>query len=434
MKKILMLEDDITFSVMLKTWLGKRDYGVDCVSTVAEAKRVMDGSYDVVLSDLRLPDEDGIALLAWMKERGINVPFVVMTSYAEVQSAVNSMKLGAFDFVAKPINPEELHKKIQEALEQREVLQRVSVPFGDYLSGKSEVSRKLHEYIRLVAPTAMSVLLLGENGSGKGVVARQIHIESGRRSGSFVAVDCASLNGEDAYSELFGCAKPSDSVGEGRLGYFRMAMGGTLFLGGVESLPRNILPHILVALRDRAVRPLGAEAAVPVDVRLITSTSLCEADLPSLGEFYHLIDEFSICVPSLRERKGDVMLYADYFLDEANEEFGKDLVGFDKESISILTEYEWPGNLRQLKNVVNRAALLAKSQFVTADLLPSELHSGTPGAVDPDGLALRDSNSERRKILKVLKNCNNNKSQAAVLLQIDRKTLYNKLRQFGIIE
>ncbi|MBO4805061.1 MAG: sigma-54-dependent Fis family transcriptional regulator [Paludibacteraceae bacterium] len=439
MKKILMLEDDITFSVMLKTWLSKRGFAVDCASTVAEAKKMVDSSYDIVLSDLRLPDEDGICLLSWMKESGYDVPFVVMTSYAEVQSAVNSMKLGAFDFIAKPINPDELYNKIKEALAQREASHRISkkrsVPFGDYVPGKSDVSRKLHEYIRLVAPTNMAVLLSGENGSGKGVVARQIHIESGRKKDGFVAVDCTSLSKDSAAVELFGCADTDPSVPkERRLGYFRMADGGTLFLGGVESLPESVLPLISQVLRDRLVRPVGTDKTYPVDVRLVSSTSLESAAISSLGELYHQVNEFSIAVPTLRERKGDIMLYADYFLEVANEELGKEIVGFDKEAIAILLDYAWPGNLRQLKNVVNRVALLAKTQFISSTLLPEELLHAKKADDDSDGWALRDSNSEKRKILKALKDCNNNKSQAAALLQIDRKTLYNKMRQLGIFE
>lgn len=431
-----MLEDDITFSVMLKTWLSKRNFLVDCVSTVAEAKKMLDSSYDIVLSDLRLPDEDGICLLSWMKESGLEIPFVVMTSYAEVQSAVNSMKLGAFDFIAKPINPEELHNKIKEALAQKEAQRRFSQnrtgPFGDYVPGKSDASRKLHEYIRLVAPTSMSVLLSGESGSGKGVVARQIHIESGRRKDGFVAVDCASLNREHAAADLFGCVKNAlPSINEAKQGCFLQANGGTLFLGGIENLPENVFSQMSQLLREGVVRPLGSAEAKAVDVRLIASTSLGSAEIPSLGELYHQINEFSICVPSLRERKGDILLYADHFLEEANEELGKEIVGFDKEAISILLDYAWPGNLRQLKNVVNRVALLAKSPFVSSTLLPAELLNSS---TEDSGLALRDSNSEKRKILKALKDCNNNKSQAAALLQIDRKTLYNKMRQLGIFE
>lgn len=430
MKRILMLEDDITFSVMLRTWLGKRGFSVDCASTVAEAKRCMtDGAYDIVLSDLRLPDEDGIVLLAWMKGQGIDVPFVVMTSYAEVQSAVNSMKLGAFDFIAKPINPEELHNKIKEALaqkktQQRRISQNQVATFADYMPGRSEASQKLHEYIRLVAPTAMSVLLSGEPGSGKGVVARQIHIESGRREG-FVVVDCATLSQENAASELFG--------NEGKEGFFRQAAGGTLFLQGLENLPENVRALLTQTLRDGVVRPLDKEE-FPMDVRLIASTSLDTAELSSLGELYHLVNEFSICVPSLRERKGDILLYADHFVNEANEEMGKDVVGFDKEAIAALLDYAWPGNMRELRNVIKRVVLLSKSPFVSVTLLPTEmLNSRFAAEEEEDGLALRDANSEKRKIMKALKDCNNNKSQAAAMLQIDRKTLYNKLRSLGIL-
>lgn len=431
-----MLEDDITFSVMLKTWLSKRDFVVDCVSTVADAKRMMDRTYDVVLSDLRLPDEDGIVLLSWMKSNGLEIPFIVMTSYAEVQSAVHSMKLGAFDFVAKPINPEELHKKINEALAQKSLQGGApkAVPFADYIPGKSEASLKLQEYILLVAPTQMSVLISGENGSGKGVVAHQIHVKSGRKSDVFVVVDCATLSRETAFAELFGCVKSADVVqDEEKWGYFRKAHGGTLFLEGIENLPQNLLTHLSQALREQAVRPQGAEKAIPVDVRLLASTSQSDAAMESLGELYHQINEFSISVPSLRERKGDVMLYADRFLEQANATHGKQIVGFDKEAISLLTDFAWPGNLRQLKNVVNRVALLSKTPFVGATLLPSELRVSSAGP-DSNGLALRDTNSEKRKILKALKDCNNNKSQAAALLQIDRKTLYNKMRQLGIFE
>ncbi|HOI26043.1 MAG TPA: sigma-54 dependent transcriptional regulator [Paludibacteraceae bacterium] len=444
MKQILLVEDDITFSIMLKTWLSKRNFAIDHVSTISDAKKRMEGGpYDIILSDLRLPDEDGIALLKWMKSRDFEAPFIMMTSYAEVQIAVQSMKLGAFDFIAKPINPEELLKKINEALNQE------AKPNGtssnnknvklDYIEGTCEAAQKLQEYVRLVAPTAMSILIVGESGTGKEYIARLIHQKSDRGNAPFVAVDCGAIPTELAASEFFGCKKGSvaNAVTD-KQGHFMEANGGTLFLDEIANLPYEIQVQLLRVLQDKKIKPVGSNDEFSVDVRII---AVSNENIPHLldthhfrEDLYHRINEFSIRVPNLRERKEDIMLFADHFLNDANEELGKEVIGFDKECMDMFRKYAWPGNLRELKNVVKRATLLAKEDFITTDLLPAELKVENEFSDALESSALRDHDYEKKKIIKVLKECNHNKSQAALKLQIDRKTLYNKMKQYGIFE
>ncbi|MCB9018545.1 MAG: sigma-54 dependent transcriptional regulator [Paludibacteraceae bacterium] len=444
MKQILLVEDDITFSIMLKTWLGKRNFTIDNVSSIVDAKKCMeDGNYDIILSDLRLPDEDGISLLEWMKTKNLDVPFIMMTSYAEVQSAVQSMKLGAFDFIAKPINPEELLKKINEAfvlkLGKRKVASSENVAAKlDYIEGTCESARKMHEYVQLVAPTSMSILIIGDSGTGKEYVARLIHEKSDRREAPFVAVDCGAIPSELAANELFGCKKGTVSNAlSDKEGHFMVANGGTLFLDEIGNLSYEIQIQLLRVLQEKVIKPVGSDDEISVDVRIIASTN---ENLPNLldshhfrEDLYHRINEFSIMVPSLRERREDIILFANHFLNDANEELGKNVIGFDKECMAIFCKYGWPGNLRQLKNVVKRATLLAKDDFITVDLLPSEMKTES-GTIESESSALRDHDYEKRKIMKALKECNNNKSQTALVLQIDRKTLYNKMKQYGIFD
>ena len=293
--------------------------------------------------------------------------------------------------------------------------------------------------MRLVAPTAMSILIVGESGTGKEYIARLIHQKSDRGNAPFVAVDCGAIPTELAASEFFGCKKGSvaNAVTD-KQGHFMEANGGTLFLDEIANLPYEIQVQLLRVLQDKKIKPVGSNDEFSVDVRII---AVSNENIPHLldthhfrEDLYHRINEFSIRVPNLRERKEDIMLFADHFLNDANEELGKEVIGFDKECMDMFRKYAWPGNLRELKNVVKRATLLAKEDFITADLLPAELKVENEFSDALESSALRDHDYEKKKIIKVLKECNHNKSQAALKLQIDRKTLYNKMKQYGIFE
>ncbi len=447
MTAILLVEDDITFSLMLKTWLEKKGFQVDSASSIADAKKKLEkNQYMIVLTDLRLPDNDGLFLLNLLKEKEINTPVIMMTSYAEVGTAVKSMKLGAFDYIAKPVNPEDLLKKINEALLQKEE-KKTEIPSvkaksekrnagKSYIEGKSEQARRLHEYINLVAPTSMSILIQGASGTGKEYIAKLIHEKSNRKNAPFIAVDCGAIPRELAASEFFGHLKGSfTGAFANKTGHFMAANGGTLFLDEIGNLPYEIQVQLLRALQEKKIKPIGSNQEINVDIRVICATN---EDLKNAldnnmfrEDLYHRINEFSIQVPSLRERKEDIILFASHFLDLANEEFNKNIVGFTPEALKTLQSYSWPGNLRQMKNVIKRAALFAQGSLISESELPSEILHQEENSTDETS-ALRDESYEKRQIMKALKESNNNKSQAAALLKIDRKTLYNKMKLYNI--
>ena len=448
MERILIVDDDITFGLMLKTWLSKKGFETQTAASVAAARAALaEGAFSLVLSDMRLPDEDGIALLQWMAGQRIAAPVIVMTSYAEIQNAVRCMKLGARDYVAKPVNPDELLKKIREALDAPAVLPgapaaATSVPAApaappegapNYIEGHSDAARRLYEYVRLVAPTNMSVLVNGASGTGKEHVAQLIHRGSKRAGKPFVAVDCGAIPRELAASEFFGHVKGSftGAVGD-KTGAFEAANGGTLFLDEVGNLTYETQVQLLRALQERRIRPVGSNREIPVDIRLVTATNEDLEAAIARGTFrsdlYHRINEFTLRMPELRQMRGDVMLFADFFLDQANRELDKHIVGFDPEAAAAMTRYDWPGNLRQMKNTVMSATLLCQGDYITCRELPAEVAEAT----DTPAVPLRNPAGEEERIRRALAMAGGNKSQAAKLLGIDRKTLYNKLHLYGI--
>ena len=443
MRSILIVEDDITFSLMLTTWLGKKGFHVQSVASVKEAKQRLEGAfYDLVLSDLRLPDSDGIALLHWMKSQCPTVPVILMTGYAEIQSAVLAMKSGAADYIAKPLNPEELLSKINESLASNVESAATQAPSPSlpepnlYIEGQSAAARVLYEHVRLVAPTDMSVLVTGASGTGKEYVARRIHAESGRSKAPFVAVDCGAIPKDLAASEFFGHVKGSFTGAiDHKVGAFEAADGGTIFLDEIGNLSYAVQVQLLRALQERTVRPIGSNQEIPINVRLISATNENLRAAIEKGEFredlYHRINEFTIRIPGLKERSEDLLLFANHFLDLANSELRKEVVGFDRETIQLFQSYAWPGNLRQMKNVVKYATLLASGRYITRQELPEELLESVSKPSTAD-LSLHDERHERTMILKALEESGNNKTRAAMLLGIDRKTLYNKLKNYQL--
>lgn len=438
MVSILIVEDDITFSLMLTTWLGKKGFSVSSSSTVADAKRKLEGeTVDLVLSDLRLPDSDGIDLLRWLKKAFPSVPLIMMTSYAEIQTAVQAMKLGAADYIAKPLNPEDLLGKIREliAVEEAPVSPMSATSTSDlYIEGQSQAARLLYEHVRLVAPTDMSVLVTGASGTGKEYIARRIHEQSSRSKAPFIAVDCGAIPKELAASEFFGHMKGSFTGAiDNKTGAFVAAQGGTIFLDEIGNLTYEVQVQLLRALQERKVKPIGSNQEIAINVRLISATNENLRQAIDKGDFredlYHRINEFTIRIPDLRERKEDLPLFANHFLDLANTELQKNIIGFDAETMRLFQSYSWPGNLRQMKNVIRYATLLATGRYITRKELPEELTEMEPARAN---IQLRNEDYEREMIQKALRECDNNKTRAARLLGIDRKTLYNKLRIYQL--
>ena len=438
MLSILIVEDDITFSLMLTTWLGKKGFVVRSSSSVSDAKRRLgEEAFDLVISDLRLPDSDGIDLLKWLKSTHPSLPLIMMTSYAEIQTAVQAMKLGAADYIAKPLNPDELLGKIKELVRVEEKAPaRVPVSSAPdlYIEGQSQAARQLYEHVRLVAPTDMSVLVTGASGTGKEYIARRIHEQSNRSKAPFVAVDCGAIPKELAASEFFGHVKGSFTGAiENKTGAFVAAQGGTIFLDEIGNLTYEVQVQLLRALQERKVKPIGSNQEIAINVRLISATNENLRQAIEKGDFredlYHRINEFTIRIPDLKERKEDLLLFANHFLDLANSELQKDIIGFDNDTMQLFQSYSWPGNLRQMKNVIKYATLLATGRYITRKELPEELTENLPSHTN---IQLKNVEHERDLIRKALQECGNNKTRAAQVLGIDRKTLYNKLKIYQL--
>lgn len=457
MRHILIVEDDIAFGTMLQTWLRRKGFEVDKATSVGAAVKLLVDmkSVDLVLSDLRLPDHDGLRLLAWMHEHSINAPFIVMTNYAEVQNAVLAMKSGAADYIAKPVQPDILLQKINDAMMQNTQQSNATIQNSTtqnaptahnsklktqnseaaprYIEGKSEASRQLYSYVELVAPTPMSVLILGASGTGKEYVAHRIHDLSQRHDHPFFALDCGAIPRDVAASEFFGHKKGAFTGADAdKCGAFEIANGGTLFLDEVGNLSYDVQVQLLRALQERRIRPVGGTKEIDIDIRLVCATNENLEEAVSDGRFredlYHRINEFTIYMPKLSERGSDLFLFADLFIRHANEELNRNVEGFDSGAAEMLASHSWPGNLRELNNVVKRAVLLTRgSQITTAELTQAM------GQIRTDNvLQLHDEDTERQRIITALQQTNGNKTKAARLLGVDRKTIYNKIEKLGI--
>ena len=440
--RILVVEDDASFGMMIQTWLKKNGYEAVLASRYEQAKiEISNGGFDLILTDLRLPDGDGIILMTYVREKlKSKVPFIVMTGYAEVQTAVSAMKLGAFDYLKKPINPSVLEEKIAAALasSEEEATEDFMPSNKQWVRGTSPTMQRLYKHVELVAPTKFSVLILGESGTGKEYIARMIHDKSAFKDGPFIPVDCGSLSKELAPSELFGHLKGSfTSAIADKKGVFEQAKGGTVFLDEVGNLPYEVQMQLLRALQEQKVRPVGSATDIHVDVRILAATNENLEQAIEEGRFrqdlFHRINEFAIEVPPLRDRLEDFDELTAFFIRQANEELGKNVKGISDDALQRMKEQRWNGNLRELRNVVRRCVLFAESENIELDDLPvfSPPNRKTVIATEEDDWALRPDH-EKEQIEAALQKARGNKTVAAKLLKIDRKTLYNKMHLYGI--
>jgi two-component system response regulator HydG len=435
---------------MLQKFLTKQGYEVQSSYNAPDARtKYQTTNFDLVLTDLRLPDYDGIQLLSDIKNSSPKTAVIVMTGYAEVGTAVDAMKKGAFDYISKPFTPDEMLMVVSNALRaedsedkganqssgKRKPSTEQARP-NRVIYGISDASKKLNEYIKLVAPTDMSVLITGESGTGKEVTARAIHNNSSRKDFDFVAVDCGAIPKELATSEFFGHIKGSfTGAVEDKMGHFEAANKGTLFLDEVGNLTYENQIQLLRALQERKIKRVGSTKEIVVDLRIITATNEDLMEGVEKGTFredlYHRLNEFSIAIPSLEERYEDLPLFADYFLNHANNNLDKNVNDFSEEVLEAFHRYHWPGNVRELQNVIKRAVLLTVGDTIELDVLPKEV-------LNPSGGDHENSNNfskadyEKEQIIKALKKTNFNKSKAAKLLQVTRKTLYNKINQYNL--
>lgn len=441
MAQILVIEDDSTFALLLESFLQRNGHTVDVRNNIKSGfQAVQLKLYDVLLLDYRLPDGTGLELLASARNKKLNTPAIIMTSFNDVRTAVKAMQAGAFDYITKPVNPDELLMRLGDALgkkEPEEIKADKSEPA--FIKGNSEASMKLHEYIELVGPTDMSVIIQGESGTGKEYIASSIHRAGKRSNKPFVAIDCGSLSKELAASELFGHQKGAFTGALfDKKGQFEEANGGTLFLDEVGNLSYDVQIQLLRALQEKVIHPLGSNRQVKVDVRIITATNEDLLSNVQKGEFredlYHRLNEFKINVPALRDRGNDLDIFIKHFINLANSELGRNVKGLSPEASTIFKKYDWPGNLRELKNVIKRMVLLAKGEEAGIETLPEEMILSINQPQKPSGTDLKALNeaNEKELITETLRKVKYNKSKAAKLLNIDRTTLYNKMEKYQI--
>lgn len=440
MAHILIVEDDVTFLQILENFLRRNTHSSTNCTSIKEAKKNLSNEkFDLVLLDYRLPDGTGMDILNAIQSDRLQLPVIIMTSFHDIRTAVRSIRSGAYDYITKPVNPGELLMLIQEALNKTEKKEETVKPSSGFIEGESALAQQLHEHIKLVAPTNLTVIIEGESGTGKEQVARKIHGLSKRSTMPFFAIDCGALSPELASSELFGHVKGAFTGAlTDKIGQFEQAGGGTLFLDEVGNLSYEVQVKLLRALQEKEIQPVGANRLIKVDVRIITATNEDLQNAVKKGDFredlYHRLNEFKFQLPSLHQRGNDIDLFINYFIALANNELGKNITSIDDEVRTIFYRYDWPGNLRELKNVIKRAVLLSTISVITTQSLPAEMvHEVQHGkkTAAPDLKALQ-ANNEKDLILKTLQEVKYNKSKAARLLNIDRTTLYYKMSKYGI--
>ena len=478
MKKILVIDDDRDICLLLNRFLTRRGYEVIEMYTGKKALVWLESHQpNLVMCDYRLGDMDAMEMLTSIKNKYPEVPVIIITGYSDMRTAVKVMKMGAYDYITKPLLPDEIIHTIQQAIDHSESaaakpavkakagpvpadkpkMEATGVTYsGDYIFGDTEAFRKILKQVALVAPTSYSVIIYGETGSGKESIAQEIHKRSKRSSKTFIAIDCGALSKELAASELFGHEKGSFTGAlNQKIGCFELANGGTIFLDEVANLPYDVQVSLLRVVQERKMRRVGGTKDIDLDVRILIASNELLWNATRTGKFredlYHRFNEFSIEIPPLRDRRDDIMLFASHFLQKTNEELGKQVKGFDPDVEEIFKKYVWFGNLRELKNVIKRATLLTEGEFIEARSLPFEISNfsklqfseqapsatGQPvnetrnpnGKINLNESSLKEASidAEYEMILQALKESNYNKSKAAQLLKIDRKTLYNKM-------
>ncbi len=428
MSKILIIEDNVVLCRMLCNWLERKGLQTEHTGSVAQARKLIaTTNADIILSDIRLPDGDGVEeILRWMNKQQICIPFLVMTEYAGIPSAVKAMRLGAEDYLPKPVNPDNLYTILQKLLQRKNKLERTII-----FRRESKAILEMDRRVKLVAKTDMSVLVCGDSGTGKEHVARSIHAASPRSGNSFVAVDCGAIPKELAASEFFGHTKGSfTGATEDKTGVLHTASGGTLFLDEVCNLPYEIQALLLRALQERRYRPIGGKQEMNANIRIIAATNEHIVKAIETGRFredlYHRLCEFTINVPSLAECREDILPLAEFFREQSCIEFGKKVIRFDANAKKILQTHEWSGNVRELRHCIRSAVLLTENNTIGTKELDIDLR------ITADGYALKAENQEREHIIKALDAARNNKVLAASLLKISRPTLYEKMKKYGI--
>ncbi|MEP7230669.1 MAG: sigma-54 dependent transcriptional regulator [Ginsengibacter sp.] len=464
-KKILIIDDDLDMCTLLSRFLNKKGFETEMAHNgVKGLAKFNEQHFDIVLCDFRLGDRDGKDILLKIKEANSQTIVIIITGYSDIKTAVDVIKLGAFDYITKPLIPDEVINVIEKALAapsaeaitpsvnapvQKNKRQYATSANKEFLVGQDGETARVYKQIDIVAGTNYSIILYGESGTGKEVIAKTIHETSNRRGRPFIAMDCGTLSKELAGSELFGHVKGAFTGAiTDKEGHFELANGGTLFLDEVANLSPEVQAALLRVIQERKYKRVGGTKEMDVDVRIIVASNENLQEAYRRGKFredlYHRFNEFSINLPPLRERRDDIPLFADFFLDKTNNELSKNIEGYEDDVMDMFINYNWPGNLREFRNVVRRAVLLTPSGKINSKVLPWEITNArmhansrqpvpfqgrTEGGFTKD-VDLKDAaaKAEYDAIMNVLKEVNFNKTRAAEILKIDRKTLYNKIK------
>ena len=462
-KKILIIDDDLDMCTLLSRFLIRNDYDVEVAYTAALGiSKFKETNFDIVICDFRLGDKNGKDVLVEVKAHNPNIIFLIITGYSDIKIAVDVIKLGAYDYISKPLIPDEVLSVLKNAIarfnstetQTQPPLKRNTTVKNDstFLTGNAESTKELYHQVEIVATTDYSIILYGESGTGKEVIAKKIHDMSGRKNKPFVAMDCGTLSKELAGSELFGHVKGAFTGAlADKEGHFEMANECTLFLDEVANLSYDIQASLLRVIQERKFKRVGGNKEMPVDIRIIVASNENLQDAYRKGKFredlYHRFNEFSIQLPPLRNRKEDIPLFADFFLKKTRVELNKEVTGFDDEVMNMFINYNWPGNLREFRNVIRRAVLLCSGDTITSSILPLEIinqfaqkdtldmslrddQSGIPTIKKDIFLKDMAAKAEYEAIMKVLKEVNYNKTKSAIILNVDRKTLYNKIKNY----
>ncbi|MDD5597316.1 MAG: sigma-54 dependent transcriptional regulator [Victivallaceae bacterium] len=452
MEEILIVDDNQDLCLLLSDSLTEAGYGVRTAACGKQAvKTVVEEPPDIVLLDIHLPDLSGMKVLKKLKKHNAALLVIMLTAYGDIKNAVEAIKAGAFDYITKPFNKDELLLVIKRALDNREMNRKVDYlhqelvrKFDDgNIIGDSEAIRQIKEKVKMVAPTNMTVVIHGESGVGKDLFAAMLHRESRRSGEPYIPIDCGAIPDTLVESELFGHEKGAfTGAVETHKGKFEQANGGTLFLDEITNLPESAQAKLLRALEERKIWHVGGHKAVELDVRIIAATNVDIGLAVKQNRFrtdlFHRLNEFSLTIPPLRERQEDIVAIANHFIVKANQELGKNIKGVSPEALEILQHHSWPGNVRELRNAIKIAVLSAENARIVPEDLPSGIcpHAAEyrPEIENDDTLSLDAATNhfEAQLIEQALSSTGGNKARAAEILQIDRKALYRKMRRLEL--
>ena len=452
-RRILVIDDEINMRHMLKVMLEKEDYSVSCAEDGVTALAQMEqAAFDYILCDIRMPNMDGMAFLTKAREKYPEKTYIMMSAYGTVDTALEAIKRGAYDYISKPFKTDEVLLTLKKAEERerlktenvhlRQKMEKIQNKYSfDSIVAKSEAMAKVFDLVGKVAEHKTTVLITGESGTGKELIARSIHANGKRKDAPMVSINCGGIPENLLESELFGYKKGAfTDATRDKPGRFDEAHKGTLFLDEIGELPFPLQVKLLRVLQEEEITPLGGSGARKVDVRIIAATSKDLAQEVKRGNFreelYYRINVWRIHLPPLRERKGDLSLLTGYFVDQFNKKLGKSVDGLSSHAMGVIMDYHWPGNVRQLENTMERAVLLAGGRWITPEDLPSNLTKNRK-SFEADGseelsIKLATRRLQRDYITKALKRTGGNKTQAAKLLDISRPMLISKVKEYGI--